>query len=110
MSDIITDVLDVTRENCDDIKAFEELDEMMQFKYGISYNEYMTMRNSMLKEYNGELPRNIFDNAISQFAVNKALMGLMAKGMLNIGTNLNFQVNEKGINALASREVEEKKN
>ena len=97
MSDIITEVMDLSRDNCSDITALEEMDEILQYHYGLSYEQYAEIRNSLLIEYNYELPIEILQTAI----VNKITIKLVSDGMLELDTNLSFKISDKGIKALS---------
>ena len=96
--DIITEVMDLSRNNCNDLAALEEMDEILQQHYGLTYLEYATIRNQLLIEHNYELPMSILQSAI----INRITIKLVTDGMLEVDDNLTLKISDKGIRALHS--------
>ena len=96
--EIITEVMDLSRDNCSDREALEEMDEILQQHYGLSYEEYAGLRNKLLIQYNYQLPMNILQNAI----INKITIKLVTDGMLEVDDNLELKISDKGIRTIHS--------
>jgi len=99
-NDIITEKMDLSRENCNDIAALEAMDTLLRQSYGLSYEQYAELRNLLLVEYNYQLPVNILRIAIT----NKITIDLVSRGLLEVDSTVNndllFRVSNKGLRAL----------
>jgi hypothetical protein len=94
--DVITQIMDLSWDNCDDLETLQEIEDELQQCYGLSYNEYSTLRNNLLIKNNYSLPIDTLRMAIT----NKITIDLVYQGLLEIskvsGTNIFFSITVKG--------------
>ena len=60
----ITELMNLSRDNCEDIEILNEIDEILQQNYGISYEQYASIRNNLLIQYNYMLPSSVLEEFI----------------------------------------------
>jgi hypothetical protein len=99
--EIITEIMDLSWDNCEDIETLEEMDQILKQIYGLSYNEYSQIRNDLLVKHDYKLPMSILQSAI----LNNVTIKLVSDGMLKIGDDMNFIISDKGIQTLNERRV-----
>lgn len=98
--EFITEIMDLSRDNCDDIEALEEMDAILTQSYGLSYEQYANIRNALLLKYNYALPVDVLRIAIT----NKITIDLVSKGLLEVESTVNedimFKISDKGAKTL----------
>ena len=94
--DVITEIMNLSWDNCDDLETLNEIEDELQQCYGLSYNEYADLRNSLLIKNNYILPIDTLRMAITH----KITIDLVYKGLLEIskvsGIDIFFAITEKG--------------
>jgi hypothetical protein len=94
--DVITEIMNLSWDNCDDLETLQEIEDELQQCYGLSYNEYSTLRNNLLIKNNYSLPIDTLRIAIT----NKITIDLVYKGLLEIskvsGIDIFFSITAKG--------------
>ena len=81
---IITEIMDLSWNNCEDLEVLKEIDEILQCQFKLSYLEYATIRNELLIEHNYKLPIDILQETI----INKMIIKLVNEGLLEIDLNI----------------------
>lgn len=94
--DVITEIMDLSWDNCEDLDTLQDIEDELQKCYGLSYTEYADLRNNLLIQNNYALPIDKLRIAIT----NKITIDLVYKGLLEIskisGTDMFFSITEKG--------------
>jgi len=77
-------------------EVMAELDKEIRMSYGLGVEEYLDIRNNLLREHNGVLPYEV----LSAVMLNKMLIDLTGRGYLSVGFNpnagLELSITDKG--------------
>jgi hypothetical protein len=97
----LTQEITITRECFEDSEpeALKLIESNTQEFYGLSYEEYIELRNSLVRQYNYKLPISVFQMAL----IKKITIDLVARKYLAIDitpTSMSYSITDKGYDAI----------